>query len=83
MNEITTPHAESIHKMHLFGQENVTVQEFVNPHGYHFHSINVSIHIIFRAFRTRPFHRTLTRTQTEVRNSDSGSDLRNRDFPAP
>jgi hypothetical protein len=30
-----------------------------------------------RAFRTRPFRRT--RTQTEVRNSDS--DLRNRDFP--
>jgi hypothetical protein len=36
-----------------------------------------------RAFRTRPFHRTQTQTQTEVRNSDSGSDLRNRDFPAP
>jgi hypothetical protein len=36
-----------------------------------------------RAFRTRPFRRT--RTQTEVRNSDSdsGSDLRNRDFPTP
>jgi hypothetical protein len=30
-----------------------------------------------RAFRTRPFRRT--RTQTQVRNSDS--DLRNRDFP--
>jgi hypothetical protein len=37
--------------------------------------------VICRAFRTRPFRRT----QTEVRNSDSdsGSDLRNRDFPAP
>jgi hypothetical protein len=36
-----------------------------------------------RAFRTRTFRRT--RTQTEVRNSDSdsGSDLRNRDFPTP
>jgi hypothetical protein len=35
------------------------------------------------AFRTRPFRRTRkrTRTQTEVRNSDS--DLRNRDFPTP
>jgi hypothetical protein len=38
-----------------------------------------------RAFRTRPFRRTGTRTQTEVRNldSDSGSDFRNRDFPTP
>jgi hypothetical protein len=35
--------------------------------------------IITRAFWTRPFRRT--RTQTEVRNSDS--DLRNRDFPTP
>jgi hypothetical protein len=36
-----------------------------------------------RAFQTRTFRRT--RTQTEVRNSDSdsGSDLRNRDFPTP
>jgi hypothetical protein len=36
-----------------------------------------------RAFRTRPFRRT--RTQTEVRNSDSdlGSDLRNRDLSTP
>jgi hypothetical protein len=36
-----------------------------------------------RAFRTRPFRRT--RTQTEVRNSDSdsGLDLRNCDFPTP
>jgi hypothetical protein len=36
-----------------------------------------------RAFLTRPFRRTWT--QTEVRNSDSdsGSDLRNCDFPAP
>jgi DNA mismatch repair protein MSH2 len=32
-----------------------------------------------RAFRSRPFRRT--RTQTDVRNSDS--DLRNRDFPTP
>jgi hypothetical protein len=42
------------------------------------------ISVVFgRAFRTRPFRRT--RTQTEVRNSDtdSGSDLRNRDFPTP
>jgi hypothetical protein len=44
------------------------------------------MHIVWlftRAFRTRPFRRT--RTQTEVRNSDSdsGSDLRNRDFPTP
>jgi hypothetical protein len=37
------------------------------------------IDLISRAFRTRPFRRT--RTQTEVRNSDS--DLRNRDFPTP
>jgi hypothetical protein len=34
-----------------------------------------------RAFRTRPFRRTRTRTQAKVRNSDS--DLRNRDFPTP
>jgi hypothetical protein len=39
--------------------------------------------LLGRAFRTRPFHRT--RTQTEVRNSDSdsGSDFRNCDFPTP
>jgi hypothetical protein len=39
--------------------------------------------LLVRPFRTRPFRRT--RTQTEVRNSDSdsGSDLRNRDFPTP
>jgi hypothetical protein len=40
-----------------------------------------------RAFWTRPFRRTQTWTQTEVRNldsdSDSGADLRNRDFPTP
>jgi hypothetical protein len=38
-----------------------------------------------RAFQTRPFRRTRTWTQTEVRNSDSdsGSDLRNHDFPTP
>jgi hypothetical protein len=34
-----------------------------------------------RAFWTRLFRRTRTRTQTEVRNLDS--DLRNRDFPIP
>jgi hypothetical protein len=34
-----------------------------------------------RALWTRPFRRT--RTQTEVRSSDSGSDLRNCDFSTP
>jgi hypothetical protein len=40
-------------------------------------------YVICRAFWTQPFHRT--RTQTKVRNSDSdsGSDIRNRDFPTP
>jgi hypothetical protein len=37
--------------------------------------------VLIRAFRTRPIRRT--RTQTEISDSDSGSDLRNRDFPTP
>jgi hypothetical protein len=45
----------------------ITVNFFAFPNG--------------RAFRTRPFR--WTRTQTEVQNSDSGSDLRNRHFPTP
>ena len=41
LNHLVTPHAKSVRNLDLFGQENVTVQEFVNPHDFHFHSIQV------------------------------------------
>ena len=41
LNNMSTPHAKSSHKINLFGQENILVQEFVNPHDYHFQSIQV------------------------------------------
>ena len=41
LNDLISPFAKSVHKMQLFGSENVTVQEFVNPHDYHFHSVQV------------------------------------------
>ena len=41
LNDLISPFAKSVHKMQLFGSENVTVQEFVNPHDYHFHSFQV------------------------------------------
>ena len=42
LNDLITPHAESVRYLDLFGQKNVAVQEFVNPHDFHFHSIQVS-----------------------------------------
>ena len=41
LNNMTTPNAKSAHNMNIFGQENILVQEFVNPHDYHFQSIQV------------------------------------------
>ena len=41
LNDLITPHAHSVRSLDLFGQKNVTVQEFVNPHNFHFHSIQV------------------------------------------
>ena len=42
LNDLKTPHAKSIRRLDLFGEKNVTVQEFVNPHDFHFHSIQVN-----------------------------------------
>ena len=42
LNNLITPHAKSVRYLDLFGQKNVAVQEFVNPHDFHFHSIQVS-----------------------------------------
>ena len=36
-----SPFAKSIHQIDIMGLKNVTVQEFVNPHDFHFHSIHV------------------------------------------
>ena len=44
LNNMTTPNAKSAHNMNLFGHENILVQEFVNPHDYHFQSIQVEIY---------------------------------------
>ena len=48
LNNITTPHAKSVHNMSLFGEENILIQEFVNPHNYHFQSFQVSRWLSFR-----------------------------------
>ena len=41
LNDLVSPYAKSVHKLQLFGSDNVTVQEFVNPHNHHFHSVQV------------------------------------------
>ena len=41
LNNLTTPNAKSAHNMSLFGQKKILVQEFVNPHDFHFQSIQV------------------------------------------
>eukprot|EP00090_Calanus_glacialis_P007386 TRINITY_DN15831_c0_g1_i2.p1 TRINITY_DN15831_c0_g1~~TRINITY_DN15831_c0_g1_i2.p1 ORF type:complete len:353 (-),score=97.92 TRINITY_DN15831_c0_g1_i2:51-1109(-) len=38
---IETPHALSVARMQIFGQDNVTVNELVNPGNFHFRSFNV------------------------------------------
>ena len=43
LNDLASPYAKSVHKLQLFGSDNVTVQEFVNPHNHHFHSVQVKI----------------------------------------
>jgi len=42
LNDLVSPYAKSVHKLQLFGSDNVTVQEFVNPHNHHFHSVQVT-----------------------------------------
>ena len=41
LNDLVTPNAKSIRSIDIFGMKNLTVQEFVNPHNFHFHSIQV------------------------------------------
>ena len=43
LNDLLSPYAKSVHKLQLFGSDNVTVQEFVNPHNHHFHSVQVKL----------------------------------------
>jgi DNA-directed RNA polymerase subunit RPC12/RpoP len=43
LNDLVSPYAKSIHKLQLFGSDNVTIQEFVNPHNHHFHSVQVKV----------------------------------------
>ena len=58
LNDLVTPHAKSVRYLDLFGQKNLTVQEFVNPHDFHFHSVQV------RRFTSR-----VMRTTSMVLNS--------------
>ena len=41
LNNLISPYAKSVRTMSLFGMSNVTIQEFVNPHDFHFHSFQV------------------------------------------
>ena len=42
LNDLKSPYSKNTHILNMFGQENITIQEFVNPHDFHFHSIHVS-----------------------------------------
>ena len=56
LNNMTTPNAKSAHNMNIFGQENILVQEFVNPHDYHFQSIQVKIYYVLQLVLMRNDH---------------------------